>query len=140
VIIRGHGLSDEQIVRNSRGHPYPYFHCLGPPKRRTNCEFRAVPIRILEEAVERHWRAVTITEAQRDGIRAAVLEHIGKLLKERDRHVRAAERRVRQLADDRALLIRAHYSGAAVLLDQLREKQERIAGAAGANAKFRHGY
>jgi site-specific DNA recombinase len=47
---------------------------------------------------------------------------------ERDRRVRSAERLVKQLKEERDLLLRAHYAGA-VPLDQLREEQERIAAA-----------
>lgn len=119
-----------EIVRNSRGTKYPYFYCLGRQKRRTNCDFRAVPIQLLEQAVELHWRTRTIGRAYRDSIRAMATEYIDQVMPERDKRIRTAERLVAQLKDERDALLRAHYAGA-VPLDQLREEQDRIAAALG---------
>jgi len=122
-----------EIVRNGRGVQYPYFYCLGRQKRRTNCDFRAVPIAALEEAVERHWRTVTIGQTHCDSIRSSIIAHIDVVMPARDKRVRAAERQVQQLRDERDILLKAHYAGA-VPIDQLRDEQERIA-AALANAE-----
>jgi hypothetical protein len=115
-----------EIVRNGRGVQYLYFYCLGRQKRRTNCEFRAVPIHLLEQAVKRHWRTVTVSQPHRDAIRTSVMSHIDTVMPERDRRVRAAERLLTQLKNERDRLLKAHYDGA-VPIDQLREEQDRIA-------------
>jgi site-specific DNA recombinase len=117
-----------EMVRNRQGKQYEYFYCLGRQKRRTNCEFRAVPISLVEQAVEEHWRTVSITESHRDVVRKAVTDHIDILIPERDKRVREAERQTKQLKDERDALLRAHYAGA-VPIDQLRDEQERIASA-----------
>jgi site-specific DNA recombinase len=114
-----------EIVRNGSGVQYPYFYCLGRQKRRTNCEFRAVPIHLLEQAAARHRRTVTVSQPHRDAIRSSVMSHIDTVMPERDRRVRAADRLVAQLKNDRDLLLRAHYVGAVPI--DLREEQDRIA-------------
>jgi len=82
----------------------------------------------VEQVVEDHWQTVSTTESHRDAVRRYVTEHIDILIPERDRRVRAAERLVVRLKDERDALLRAHYAGA-VPLDQLRNEQERIAAA-----------
>jgi site-specific DNA recombinase len=115
-------------VRNSRGTQYSYFFCLGRQKRRTNCDFRAVPMLLVEELVEDHWRTVAMRPDHVEFVRAEVLKHIDILVPERDRRVRVAERQLARLKDERDALLRAHYAGA-VPLDQLRDEQDRIGSA-----------
>lgn len=114
-----------EVVRNGKGILYPYFYCLGRKKSRTNCNFKAVSITHVERIVQEHWKTRELTDEQRNTIRGYVLEYLDVLLPQRDKHVRAAERQVKQLLEERDALLRAHYAGA-VPLDQLRTEQERI--------------
>jgi site-specific DNA recombinase len=114
-----------EIVRNGKGVHYPYFYCLGRRKGRTNCDFKAVSIAHVEQLVQEHWGTRELTDDQRKTIREHVIEYLDKLLPERHKRIRAAERLVKQLLEERDALLRAHYAGA-VPLDQLRTEQERI--------------
>lgn len=117
-----------EIVRNGTGTRYPYFYCLGRKTRRTGCNFKAVAITAVEKLVEEHWATRELPDAMRAAIHQDVRTYLDVLLPYRDKRVRAAERTVKRLTDERDSLLRAHYAGA-VPLDQLRSEQDRISSA-----------
>ncbi|MGB2950664.1 MAG: recombinase family protein, partial [Rhodococcus sp. (in: high G+C Gram-positive bacteria)] len=117
-----------EIVRNGKGTRYPYFYCLGRKTRRTECNFKAVAITAVEKLIEDHWATRELPNVLRTAIRQDVRAYLDVLLPYRDKRVRAAEREVKRLTDERDALLRAHYAGA-VPLDQLRSEQDRISSA-----------
>ncbi|MCV7364745.1 hypothetical protein H7K19_24730 [Mycolicibacterium neworleansense] len=114
-----------EIVRNGKGTLNPYFYCLGRKTRRTPCHFRALSISAVERLVEDHWATRELPDSLRAAIRKDVIEYLDVLLPMRDKRVRAAERQVKRLTNERDAVLRAHYAGA-VPLDQLRAEQDRI--------------
>jgi site-specific DNA recombinase len=82
-------------------------------------------IAAVETLVEDHWGTRELSDILRAEIRRDVVAYLDVLLPQRDKQLRAAERQVSQLTDERDALLRAHYAGA-VPLDQLRSEQDRI--------------
>lgn len=114
-----------EVVKNGTGTRYPYFYCLGRKTRRTSCNFKAISTTAVEALVEEHWCTRELSDSLRAEIRRDIVAYLDVLLPQRDKRVRAAERLVKKLADERDALLRAHYAGA-VPLDQLRNEQDRI--------------
>ena len=117
-----------EIVRNGQGVQYPYFFCLGRRKGRANCNFKAISITRVEQLVERHWSTRQMNDRERNSIREYVMEYVDKALPDRNKRIRAAERSVKRLIEERDTLLHAHYAGA-VPLEQLKTEQERISSA-----------
>ena len=121
----GEPLTFEQ-TRNGRGVYYDYFYCLGRQRRKNGCSFRAIQARVLEDLVEDHWQTITLPLATVDQIRESVSLHIRQVLPERDRDRQDAQAQLADLQRESDRLLRAHLADA-VLLDQLKREQGRIA-------------
>ena len=115
-----------ELVKNRQGRTYHYFYCLGRQVRKSGCDFKAVPVHLLEERIENYWHTVTMDLAAVTDAREMLLEHVEVVLPQRGRRITRAENAVAKLKKQREAVLHAHYQGA-VPLDQLKTEQERIA-------------
>jgi len=121
----GEPLSIE-VVRNRTGTYYSYFYCLGRQHTRNGCTLRALPVHLVEQLVENHWKSVTLSDSHCREIRDLVWEHVQDLLPGQERLRLSAEQRLAALDAESAKLLQAHYQDA-IPLSLLKTEQERIA-------------
>lgn len=125
----GEPLSIE-VSRNRVGTYYHYFYCLGRQSLKNGCRFRAVPVDLVENLVEGHWRTVTLSDERCQEIGRLVWEHLEEVFPKRLQQRDEAEQRLAKLDAESQKLLEAHYQ-AAVSMSLLKSEQQRIALARG---------
>ncbi|WP_462204045.1 recombinase family protein [Frankia sp. CcWB3] len=120
------GACGERLsLMNAKGQ-YLYFYCLGRQNHRTDCAAPYMLADAVEEAVERYWKTVRISEEVQDAIREGVRAEIQHQQAQAAPEVARAKRRVGELADERRRLARGVVTGS-VPEDLAQEEQARVA-------------
>ena len=120
----GEPLTFEQS-RNRVGTLYDYFYCLGRQRLKNGCTFKATQAHMVEDLVEQHWSAVTISDERLSEVRRLVLEHMDTLLPNQDRAEAKAKHDLADLQTQSERLMQAFYADA-ITLDHLKQEQARI--------------
>nr|MDQ6946028.1 zinc ribbon domain-containing protein [Actinomycetota bacterium] len=105
------------------GH-YRYFVCLGR-RRKVVCDQRALQTDSVEEALESHWRTVSIPECRKAEIRRLLADDLEDEKAEAEADRRVQVRRIQRLKDERQKLLDGYYAGA-IPVDLLKSEQDRI--------------
>lgn len=127
-VVCGNCLS-RLIVTNSRnrhGKVYSYFVCIGRHQKRNDCTQRAVLVSKVEELVEEAYEREQLDPKHRDAMEASVRRDLATHYKGSEERIQQLTTHQKQLLNQRAALLQAHYAGA-VPLDLLKEEQDRIA-------------
>ena len=112
----------------AKGHggTYRYFFCMGRHNRRSQCMEIYAPVEDLESQVEAIWWRVELPTWVKDRIRKDVEAEIRARLGQAGHSVAAAERRLKELGQERERLLKA-YLAEAVPMDLMKMEQDRIA-------------
>jgi hypothetical protein len=85
----------------------------------------ALQVEAVEQAVERYWRTVKVTEQARSGIRRVLSQDLDDERREAQTERQSQQRRIHRFKDERQKLLDAYYDGA-IPVDLLRSEQHRI--------------
>ncbi len=110
------------------GGRYIYYVCRGGRRAGLTCGARSLPLKLLEEAVERYYRrSVRFSRDEQARVRSAVQKHVNAKRAVAAREADRAERRLADLKSEQTRLLQLSYQG---LVDDevLAAEQTRIKG------------
>lgn len=110
---------------HGNGGKYDYFVCLGRTTNRTGCDLPYIAPEQLEEAMERHYASITLSDLTISRIKNGLRELLAKNGAETAGAGRRQRQRIAKLERERRKLLDAHLADA-IPLDLLKEKQDRI--------------
>ena len=116
------------IVSHNKGRQgkiYPYFICVERQKKRRSCDQRAVRIELVEQLIEEHYWKLQLIEGEPGRLRHEIRAELQDSYEEVARESATQERRQRELLDEQAKLLQAHYADA-IPLELLKREQKRI--------------
>jgi site-specific DNA recombinase len=108
-----------------KGGVYEYFSCMSHQARRLSCGARYLRVEAVEQAIERYYHRIELTDAQCETVRHQLREQVDARLevarKESERH----KRKLRELQNEQQKLIQLYYRDG-VDEDVLQAEQQRI--------------
>ena len=98
------------IFSKAKGHGgvYSYFVCGG--KQHGTCKHRSYRAEAVEAAVAQHYASLEMEDDVREGIRAAVRDHVGAIAKVAAKQAEEAQRQITKLDREERKLLTAHYA------------------------------
>jgi len=100
-------------LHSGNGGTYEYFSCTNRAARHNGgrCHTPHYPARLVEKAVEEHYRTVRLTQAKQDEIRADVLADGAERAAVVEREIERHQRAIQTLEDNQARLVQLSYKG-----------------------------
>ena len=111
--------------RARSGEVYDYFYCLGRQADTGSCNWKAVRVRKVEQAVVEHYRSIQLPQARITEINRELREALSSRRAESEAAEQAISLRIQRLTNERQKLLQLHYADA-VPVDLFKQEQQRI--------------